>query len=107
MIKDILDSIVQAEQDAENIEKEAAKQAHEIRINANNKAEEYLESSRRETKETVRQIMLKASGDGEAQAAEMIEKNRKVQVAAIKAAEKNHEEAVCRIIAEFLNSDNL
>jgi vacuolar-type H+-ATPase subunit H len=107
MIKDILDNIVLAEKAADAIEKEAAKKAHEIRINANNKAEEYIEASKKATKEEVRKIMLKASADGEAQAAAMIEKNRKAQAALVKASEKNHAEAVCRIIAEFLNSDNL
>jgi len=107
MIKDIIDNIILAEKTADNIEKEAAKRAHEIRLDANNKAEEYLETTRRETKDAVRQIMLKASQDGENQAAAMIEKNRKAQALAAKASEKNHEEAVCRIITEFLNSDNL
>ena len=107
MIKDILDNIVLAEQRADTIEKDAAKRAHEIRIDAGAKAEEFLEASKKEKKEAVRKIMLKAQADGEAQAAEIIEKNRKAQAVLVKASEKNHEEAVCRIITEFLNSGNL
>jgi len=107
MIKDIIDNIVLAERKAESIEHEAAKRAQEIRINSNNKAEEYLEASRKEIKDAVKQIMLKASADGETRAAETIGKSRKTRAAVASASEKEHEEAVCRIITEFLNSDNL
>lgn len=107
MIKEIIDKILLAEQQAESIEHEASKRAQEIRINANNKAEEYLENSRKDTKDAIRQIMLKASADGEKQAAETVGKRSEANEAFVRASRKNHEEAVCRIITEFLNSNNL
>ena len=107
MIKNIIDNIVLAERQAENIGREAAKRAQEIRIEANNKAEEYLETAKKEIKDAVRQIMLKASAEGEAKAAETLLKSRAAHAAAAETSKNEREEAVCRIITGFLNSNNL
>ena len=100
-IKEIIDNILLAEQRAEGIEKDASKRAQDIRVEMHAKAEEYIESVRKETDGAVRQIMLKASADGEAEAAELIKKSGASYAHEMKAAEKRIDKAVERIVQEF------
>lgn len=107
MFKEMIDNILLSEREAEAMLKEAAKKAQEIGVNSHNAADEYAEAAEKEIKAAVKQIMKAASDEGEKKAAQMISESGELHARIGSAAQKNHDEAVDRIIREFLSSGNI
>lgn len=107
MFKEIISNIALAEKEAEAIEREALKTAQETGVKAHNKADERIEAGEREIKAEIKRIMAEASAEGETKAALMIKESGGEAGRAEAAAKRNHNEAVDRIIREFLNGSSI
>ena len=72
VVKEILESVIAAEAEAETAEREALDKSRRILADAENRAEKLKREAENSLKEEIKALFEKARADGEAQAAEML-----------------------------------
>jgi vacuolar-type H+-ATPase subunit H len=72
MVKEILESIIEAEARAAETERAARESSRQIKADAVNRADELARGAERALKEEIKALLDKARADGEAQAAERV-----------------------------------